>query len=274
MSANKLSHLFETSSVEWSRLVVSLDTSTKLRFDFPLSPSDFLKFAKVDFHAGGIRGYINSLSNAKRAMDCGVESIIAAVGYSSSGLRVQLGKETVGIIERGALDSSLPFTDKFFESLGGFTPSLLDRVRRLRHDIEHRFQKPTKRKAVEALEIAELFLRSTEGLVGDVFETFGFGSGKPTKPRSDTELQYQFHVWFEWSGEQSKATLHYWDREKANYGNAPSTDVLPRHSSYYWLVRLAFALSRDLDTQPLIRHLILSSGARIQSRTIKVIGIQ
>ena len=273
MSANRLSHLFESSSLDWSKLIISPDTGTKPKFDFPLSPGDFLKFAKADLEAGGARGYINSLSNAKRAMDCRVESIIAAVGYSASGLRMQLGKENVSIIEKGALDTALPFTYKFFESLGGFTPSLLDRVRRLRHDVEHRFQKPSKRKASEALEIAELFVRSTEGLVSDVWDSYSFGSGQPKTARYSDELQYEFHVTFKFAGEQSIANVVYWDRDKNEYGDNPNTDVLPRHSSYYWLVCLSVALSRDLDAQSIIRRLVSSSGAKIQTRGIKVICV-
>ena len=273
MSANRLSHLFETAPINWADIIVSPDYGTRLKFDFPLLPEHFLEFAQADLDAGGMRGYINSLSNAKRAMDCRVESIIAAIGYTASGLRTQLGKNIVAMIEKEASDSSLPFTYKFFESLGGFTPSLLDRVRRLRHDVEHRFQKPTKRKAVEVLEIAELFVRSTEGLVSGIVEAYSFGS-ELTK-RSDGyswDCANQFYVSFEFSGEQSKADVRLWQMSVINGSEAPCTDVFPRHPSYYWLVRLAFALGRDHDAQPLIRGLVSSSGAKIPMRGIKVVG--
>ena len=39
-------------------------------YDFEITPKDFLNYGKLDFKQNDKRGLINSLTNAKRAIDC------------------------------------------------------------------------------------------------------------------------------------------------------------------------------------------------------------
>ena len=48
--------------------------------DFEISPKDFLRFSKLDFHSNNRKGLINSLTNAKRAIDCQIDETFSVLG--------------------------------------------------------------------------------------------------------------------------------------------------------------------------------------------------
>ena len=273
MSTNKLSHLLESSGLDWSSVRITLDQFSTLTHTLPLLPNDFLGFASADIKSGGIRGNVNAISNAKRAIDCQVEYIVGSLGYRPNELRAQLGKGLVSQIEKWSSANSLPFVFRFLESIGMFTPAIVDRVRILRHDVEHRFHKPTKKRASEAWEIATLFVRATESITVNFYESFGFGSGRATDHGHDL-LAKEFYCRMACGDPKPHAEVLFWARPRVLGSKAPSTVVLPEHESYYWLVRMAIALSRDIDVQPIIRGLIAASKAKIPPKSIRVIGFE
>ncbi len=266
MSANKLSHLFEISNLDWRNLVFTPDTGTKLTHRFPLMPSDFLRFGTEDIASKSLRGYVNAISNAKRAMDCQIERMTSALGFAPTQLRVQLGKSLVRMIEGRAAPTHLPFVYRFLESLGAFTPSLVDRVRLLRHDVEHRFQRPTRRKATEAVEIATLFVRATEGIATDITDGFFFGgeSDKPGMFGNGFRFSIDFH-----SSEPHAEAIFYGVKIKPG-DPFEEVKILPHHPGYYWCVRMGIALAREEDVQDILRELVVSSGAKISRTSIRI----
>jgi hypothetical protein len=233
--------------------------------DYELSPDTFLGYAELDFESGGTRGYINALSNAKRAMDCQVDGIIAVLGFDPASLRRQLSRELIGFIENDSIPSTLPFNYRFLESLGGVTPVLVDRVRRLRHDVEHRFQRPTRRSTREAIDVARLFVAAAKSLTIDFWEQFGIGS---IDPESKTEYEFMFNMKLE----EAEPFIDAAYVTRPGYKRDGTTDVrvLPNHPAYYWLIRIGLILGEGGDAQPLVRNLVASTGARIPKRSIKV----
>lgn len=269
MAKNKLAYLFESSGLDWSNLTLELDQREQLVHSFPLSPRDFLAFAAADLDAAGIRGRVNAISNAKRAIDCRVESMVCAFGYVPDRLRKQLGSELSEMIERQSSQTSLPFSFKFLESVGVFTPQIVDRVRILRHDVEHRFRRPTKKGAVEALEIATLFVRSTETLTADFNVSFGFGSGAIAKDGFST-LEREFFFKLHCDDPTPHAEVTMWLRPIKRGAESPSATISPEHPSFYWLIRIGVAISQGLRIQPLVRGLISASGARVPITKVKI----
>src|SRR5690606_10323351 len=172
-----------------------------------------------------------------------------------------IGKDLVQQIEKRSVPSSFPFIYRFLESLGGFTPSLVDRVRLLRHDVEHRFQRPNRKKAVEALEIATLFVRATEAIISDIYDSFGFGSGYDETNARKLEKVFRFHM--DYGSPEPHGEARYYG-ELFKPGDPPqAVRILPVHPSYYWCVRLAIVLSREENPQAMVRELVVSTGAKV-----------
>src|SRR5665647_3822780 len=59
----------------------------EFRSVFSLTPMQFLSFAKEDLKTSLRHKYINTLSNAKRAVDCHVDILLQAFGYYETAKR-------------------------------------------------------------------------------------------------------------------------------------------------------------------------------------------
>ena len=57
--------------------------NSKIENSFEIKPNDFLEFAEKDLAANYTHKDINALSNAKRALDCQLDSLIIAFGLYS-----------------------------------------------------------------------------------------------------------------------------------------------------------------------------------------------
>lgn len=49
--------------------------------EFELTSQDFLKFSESDLISESVHKYINALSNAKRALDCQLDTLLIGFGY-------------------------------------------------------------------------------------------------------------------------------------------------------------------------------------------------
>jgi hypothetical protein len=76
-----LEALAKTVGIDWTNTYFDFGSGTRLDFEFDLDPGDFLRFAQQDFHSRDRRGLVNTLTNAKRAIDCQVEKFCACIGY-------------------------------------------------------------------------------------------------------------------------------------------------------------------------------------------------
>lgn len=165
-----LKDIFKFSSLNLNNLLVSKDSGTCLDHIFEVSPMEFLNFAKEDLSENTKRGYLNALTNSKRAIDCQVDAICQSIGFSHTstcdtrGTRITLknfvdwydGKE--GTIENAQLNL------KLVRALGMAPAGLIGKVRQLRHDLEHNYQVPDKNSVKEAVELVELFIGTTQTL--------------------------------------------------------------------------------------------------------------
>ena len=60
--------------------VYGCGSSLYREYEYEITPEDFLSFAEKDILQGDVRGLVNGLSNAKRAIDCQVETLLACFG--------------------------------------------------------------------------------------------------------------------------------------------------------------------------------------------------
>ena len=119
---------------------------------FEISAKEFLIFAKSDFKDDDDKGLVNALSNAKRAISNRMDELIKL-----SCLQKISSKNRWNIPAK---------MDKL-NAIGIFVPGLLQRnITSMRNILEHEYIKPKDSQEVEdVIEIAELFLRSTENYI-------------------------------------------------------------------------------------------------------------
>jgi hypothetical protein len=177
-----LKQFIEKAQIDWENVSVEPD-SGPLDSDCPfdLVPQDFITFAKADLFTKDMRGLINALSNAKRAIDCQADSFITCLGLDPEDLSKQLGQ--IGIAElkqdvQPPNDSPLKF--RFLAALGVATPAIISRMRRLRNILEHEYRQPKRRDVCDAIDVAELIIQASDGHLRSAWQMFSIGSGSTT----------------------------------------------------------------------------------------------
>jgi len=114
---------------------------------FKVDSEEFLKFAKSDLKEGKRKSWVNALSNVKRAIDCRIDSILWVLGLYKKSKKEKW---------------RFPYKVDFVKSLGIVSPNILKKVNKIRNRLEHEYEYPTKKEVEDAIDIAELFLASTE----------------------------------------------------------------------------------------------------------------
>ncbi len=174
-----LKAFIEKTPIDWDKAIVQPDDGPiHSECPFNLAPQDFITFAKADIFGKDLRGLINGLSNAKRAIDCQADSFISCLGLDPKNLAKQLG--TPGLEElknspRDVDDSPLKF--RLLAALGVATPAIISRMRRLRNILEHEYRKPRRRDVCDAIDVAELFIQACNGHLRSAWQTFSISSG-------------------------------------------------------------------------------------------------
>jgi hypothetical protein len=153
--------IFELSKLDYTDIAIGYHDNINLEFQFDLSPENYLQFAKSDLKENSEKGLINGLSNAKRSIDCLVESVLNSLSINPNAIPPNVEdffREVLSEEERNIKPKSL----KLFCALG-FAPSILiSEVRTLRNKIEHDYVIPKKQDVVKAIEVADLLLNNVK----------------------------------------------------------------------------------------------------------------
>lgn len=124
----------------------------KIENEFEIKPQDFLSYAEKDLESDYSHNLINSLSNAKRALDCQVDILLIAFGYYSISKKKMWG---------------FPRKIEVIKELGILAPRVLLKINRTRNLMEHHFAKPTLEQVEDFVDIVALFIASTDKFVYD-----------------------------------------------------------------------------------------------------------
>lgn len=125
---------------------------------FDLTASSFLKFAELDLQSELPHKFVNALSNAKRAIDCQIECILATIGIKLP-------------------DIDFPEKLNILNEIGLMSPALLQKINRERNLLEHEFVNPTPEKVSDALDVATLFISYTNAKMQKFRDEILFDSG-------------------------------------------------------------------------------------------------
>lgn len=142
---------FELMNPLWDKIKIDDSGSSLVGFkefnEFDINQYEFLEFAKNDFKNGDRQGLINSLSNSKRAIDCQVDKILLFFGINSKKWNLR----------------NFPSKVKLLQDIGIITPRIVEKVIRTRNILEHEYKCPKKEEVENAIDIATLFIESSNG---------------------------------------------------------------------------------------------------------------
>ncbi|MGN7760513.1 hypothetical protein [Paenibacillus sp. 22594] len=119
-----------------------------IKIPFDVTPNEYLTFAELDIDLNKEKhSLINALSNAKRAIDCQIDSLLVAFQL------YDLAKKK---------NWNIPKKIEIIKSLGILAPRILNKINSVRNIVEHEFMVPDEEQVVDFVDIVALFLVSTE----------------------------------------------------------------------------------------------------------------
>jgi hypothetical protein len=145
--------------IDFGNLILVRMGGESLSNDTELSPRDFIRFSKEDIKEETLKGLINSLTNAKRAIDCQIDNVLIEFGLEND--KIDKASENL-INDLNLQKKDLPYKLKLVQALGFAPGGLTAKVRSLRNKLEHSYKIPKRNEVDEAIEIAELFILSIE----------------------------------------------------------------------------------------------------------------
>jgi hypothetical protein len=122
--------------------------TVKLPWDIP--PHEYLRFAQQDIQATDRRSIVNALSNAKRALECQLDSLILAFQMRAIGCRWNVPKK-LAVLNRS----------------GVIAPRVLAKINRHRNEMEHEYACPAHDVTTDFVDVVELFLEATKAHIYD-----------------------------------------------------------------------------------------------------------
>ena len=151
-----LNELFDLMNFDLSRLYVDRSGSECLEYDFDIQPSEFIKHAEFDIQQNSNHGLVNGLSNAKRAIDCQVDSVLGCFGLLSR--------------------RNFPQKMEVLSKMGMIAPRIVSKVVKARNYLEHEFKQPEREQVEDAVDIATLFCTSLDKELRNFHSGFYIGT--------------------------------------------------------------------------------------------------
>jgi len=127
---------------KWDQVTIDPKSFVQLEHSTPVTPKEYLGFADKDLLLVDTRGLVNALSNAKRAINCQITSLLTVLGLQNTG----------------------DLQEKFqrFEDIGILAPRVSKKINKLECLLENQFSKPSLEDAEDAIDIATLFVEATD----------------------------------------------------------------------------------------------------------------
>lgn len=218
---------------------------------FEIQPRDFLRYAKEDFNDGNERGKINSITNAKRAIDCQLDEVLVKLLRSSSDFKPSIRD----FIDDFEIEPETPFKLKLINALNLAPSILISKSRTLRNKLEHEYKKPNVNEVKEALEIADLFLRSVTAKFAMIWTDFEISDDK------ENEIKIQFDPnsnSFEFSVFKKNQL------EKTYFIQSDNIE-------YFYFLRLMFSIDEEIEINKTIKGLLTQIGHQIPIEKINIL---
>jgi hypothetical protein len=258
-----LENITKAIGIDWTNTFIHWSPGVRYECDFDISPSDFLRFANQDFQNKDKRGIINAVTNAKRAIDCQVDTLLVCIGYGTNTKR--LPSNVTDYIKRRSLSNeSADVTQrlKLIRALEAAPSNLISKIRGIRNLLEHEYRLPTDAQANEAIELATLFVGSLSNVINTFLEGFDICNEEDMFQRDyrlwDNLLKVIFREgYFEIIG-------------KANRLEVGRMRISKTENQYLELLRLNIAIGINGNVEDALYDLLKSINCDIPKNMVKV----
>ena len=153
-----LKNIVKTVGIDWTKAFIYWEPGIRYECDFDITPNDFLRFANQDLQNIDERGIINAITNAKRAIDCQVDTLLACIGYKPNTNLPQNVKDYIKQHSSSNENVNIPQRLMLVSCLDAAPSKLISKIRGIRNLLEHEYNLPTVDQAHEAIELATLFI--------------------------------------------------------------------------------------------------------------------
>ena len=160
---SKILKLFNKIKLNFADCLIERDDGYGFEPEFEINPRDFLHYSKEDLDIEGDRGIINSISNAKRAIDCQNHVVFNSYGLLNpkNDFKNDKVNEYIKITQSRSKVLNLKF--HLINSLNFAPISIVSNGWKLRNKIEHIFDVLPKKKEVEDfIDYAEAYIQCIE----------------------------------------------------------------------------------------------------------------
>lgn len=230
-----------------SRLEIETEATTSLDFnDFDIQANKFLKFAEADLQQGTTQGLVNALSNAKRAIDCQVDTVLGCFGLLAR--------------------RNFPQKINVLNELGIVTPRIVRKVVTARNYLEHKYINPKQEQVEDAVDVATLFVVLLDRGLRHFWCDFKIVEVADATDEMD---QLLFHKELQVHYDNEKKHFELWGGiydEPANFRSkarkvktTTSAVIVPKEKGFTELARLSFALDSlnpEIDLKNYIRQFV------------------
>lgn len=186
MTLNEIIEFLERKSCKWNSR-----GHTQIEYDFEIKPKDFLEYAEKDLSNEYSHKLINSLSNAKRALDCQVDILLIAFGFYPISKKKKW---------------SFPNKIKIIKELGIIAPRVLLKINKTRNLMEHHFLRPTNEQVEDFVDIVSLFISSTDKIINDF----------PSDMQIEDELNEDFWLDFDYDYKKQEIKIESINKNSEN----------------------------------------------------------
>jgi hypothetical protein len=243
-----VSELFKESKLDWTNLVYSIDSGTRLDYEFQVQPKDYLNYSKKDFTIKDRRGKINAISNAKRAIDCQIDKIFMSLGYKFDSFPSYLEDFSNFFCETEE-EKDLPIKLRIIVGFGLAPCGIVSDVRNLRNKIEHYYVEPSTGEVRNAIEIADLFINATERKLIDYWD-FEITSKKRKNKKKVGSLTGLY-----FSQGSKNNTINVIDFQ-TEYNNRREIKLIPKLPEYAPVMRMALSTEQEEEFLRSLKYLL------------------
>jgi len=229
--------------------------------EFDITPKDFLRFAKQDLKQNDERGFINSLTNSKRAIDCQVDEVLEKIGIKHNDFNLEIKD----FLKPFDLDKDIPIKLGIINVLNLAPSLLIAKTRTFRNKLEHIYQKPTAREVKEALDVADLFIRSVEGKFTSLLTEFGLTDEKNYE--DDTHWDFKNGLFFMFDIDK----LCFEINKIIDTRIVEQINLTSKDRGYYDILRLMFSIDDNIEIEVSLKALLKHIGHPIPSKKVSII---
>lgn len=261
---DKFLNILKLSKLNLTNLYLTTDFGTEIKKSTTeISPKDFLRFAKQDLKEGNEKGFINSLTNSKRAIDCQVDNTLEILGIKSDNFNTEF-KEYVDLFE---FEDDIPIKLKIIHSINLAPSLIISKTRTLRNKLEHVYQKPKSNDVKEALDIADLFIRSVEGKMTGIFTEFYLTDDKNCNEESNWKVFT--HLFFNYNPDELNFTISL----KSVLDSDDTIEEIiinANDKEFCGLLNLMFSNTDDFESEDALKKLLKFIGHPIPSEKVNI----